>query len=211
MLLLLWLCGSSQADTPARPAEADALARKGDFAPAWCIWQALAEQGSLEARYNLGWLYHNGQGVASDDRQARILWQQAAEQGHAEAQMALGMLYRNGRSIEPDPAQAVQWFAAAAGQGIEDALLILLDEADKGNPQAADAVARLVRAGDAGTRVLVRVDEANVRSKPSTRERVLASLPAGTPVQKLAASGDWWLVWVESIGATGWMYHALFE
>lgn len=212
VLLVLLVCATaSRADTAGRLAEAAELARAGDFAPAWCIWEQLAGQGNAEAQFNLGWLYRNGQGVAGDDGQARRLWEQAANQGHAEAQMALGMLYAQSRAPGPDQAQAVRWFQAAAGQGIEDALLILLDYADAGDAAAAAAVVDLVRNGGVGTPVNVSVAEANVRARPSTQAQVLATLPAGARVVQLESRGDWWRVWVWQIGELGWMYQSLFK
>ena len=215
-LLALWLvlpgcCGTVHADTDARLAEAAGLARAGDFAPAWCIWEQLAGQGNVEALFNLGWLYRNGQGVASDDGQARRLWEQAAGKGHAEAQMALGMLYADSRTLEPDQAQAIRWFQAAAGQGIEDALLILLDGMDKGDAAAAAAVGELVRQGRVGTVASVSVDAANVRAQPSTQAKVLVTLPSGTEVVQLELRNDWWRVRVRQAGAFGWMYRSLFD
>ena len=214
LVLLLWLlgwCGSGSADPAARLAEAAELARAGDFAPAWCIWEQLAEQGNIEALFNMGWLYRNGQGVASDDQQARRWWEQAANKGHAEAQMALGMLYVDSRTVEPDQTQAVRWFQAAAGQGIEDALLILLDFMDKGDPAAATAAAELARQGRIGTSVNIRTDKANVRAQPSTQAPVLVTLPAGARVMQLESRNDWWRVWVWQLGDFGWMYRSLFD
>jgi len=210
-VLLLGCCGAGQADNAARLAEAAGLARAGNFAPAWCIWEDLAGQGDAEALFNMGWLYRNGQGVARDDMRARDLWEQAGSKGHAEAQMALGMLYADSRPPGPDPAQAVRWFHAAAGQGLEDALLILLDYMDRDDPDAAAAVAGLVREGRVGTAVNVVTDEANVRAQPSTGAPVLATLPAGTRVVKLEARNKWWRVWVWQLDGFGWMYRSLFD
>ena len=211
LLVLFGWCTTGSADSTARLAEAAELARAGNFAPAWCIWERLAEQGNVEALFNLGWLYRNGQGVAGDDEQARRLWEQAATQGHAEAQMALGMLYADSRTVGPDQAQAVRWFQAAAGQGIEDALLILLDYMDKGDPAAAAAIGELVRQREVGTAVNISADEANVRAQPSTGAQVLVTLPAGARVVQLESRNDWWRVWVEQPGDFGWMYRSLFD
>lgn len=209
--LLLGWCVAGQADNAARLAEAAALAQAGNFAPAWCIWEELAEQDDVEALFNMGWLYRNGQGVARDDARARDLWERAGSKGHAEAQMALGMLYADSRPPGPDQAQAVRWFHAAAGQGLEDALLILLDYMDRDDPDAAAAVADLVRQGRVGTAVNITTDDANVRALPSTQATVLATLPAGTRVVQLEARNKWWRVWVWQLDGFGWMYRSLFD
>lgn len=192
-------------------AKATELASEGNFAPAYCIWRLLADQGNAEALFNLGWLYRNGNGVVADDGQARQLWQAAAEQGHAEAQMALGTLYSMQRTDPENFAQAVRWFRAAAGQGIDDALLILLDYADAGNQQAVDAVAELVRQRKVGARVVISVDEGNIRAQPSTKSQVLITLPRNSELLKLDDQGKWVRVWVPPLQDTGWAFHSLFE
>jgi len=209
--ILVMFSMACSADTEVDLARAEAYAHDGDFAPAWCIWEPLAAAGNAVARFNLGWLYRNGNGVAVNDERARQLWEQAARSGHAEAQMALAMLYgQRGESIE-DQAQAIHWYREAAGQGIEDALLVLLDYADRGDAAAAAAVAALLGEGRVGKLVAVTKDKANVREQPTTAARVLATLPQGTQVRQLAVSGDWRRVWLPDIEVAGWMYHALFE
>jgi hypothetical protein len=211
LLMLLGCCAAGHADNAASLAEAAGLARAGNFAPAWCIWERLAKQGDVEALFNMGWLYRNGQGVARDDMRARELWEQAGSKGHAEAQMALGMLYADSRPPGPDPGQAIRWFQAAAGQGIEDALLILLDYMDRDDAAAVAAVGELVRGGQVGTAVNISADEANVRARPSTDARVLLTLPAGARVVQLEARKNWWRVWVWQQGVFGWMHRSLFD
>jgi len=210
-LLLCLFAIAGSADTEVDLARAEAYALDGDFAPAWCIWEPLAEAGNVTAQYNLGWLYHNGNGVAVNDERARQLWEQAARSGHAEAQVALAMLYGQQGSRLEDQAQAVNWYREAAAQGIEDALLVLLDYADRGDEAAAAAVAALLSEERVGKLVAVTVDKANVRETPSTSGRVLATLPQGTRVRQLAISGDWRRVWVVEEGMAGWMFHSLFE
>jgi TPR repeat protein len=48
-----------------------------------------AEQGFALAQYNLGVMYHNGQGVAQNHEEAVKWYRKAAEQGYADAQKAL--------------------------------------------------------------------------------------------------------------------------
>jgi len=209
--LLALFAMACSADTEVDLARAEAYAIDGDYAPAWCIWEPLAAAGNAVAQFNLGWLYRNGNGVAVNDERARQLWEQAARSGHAEAQMALAMLYGQGGEAVEDQAQAIHWYREAAAQGIEDALLVLLDYADRGDAAAAAAVAALLGEGRVGRLVDVTVDQANVRDQPTTSGRVLATLPQGTQVRQLAVTGDWRRVWVPEIEAAGWMYHALFE
>jgi TPR repeat protein len=209
--MLLMLAMACSADTDVDLARAEAYAIDGDFAPAWCIWKPLAEEGNATAQFNLGWLYRNGNGVAVNNERARQLWEQAARSGHAEAQMALALLYGQRGSPLEDEAQAIHWYRKAAEQGIEDAILVLLDYVDRGNAAAGAAVDALLGEGRVGKLVAVTVDKANVRAQPTTSGRVLGTLPQGTQVRQLAVSGDWRRVWVPEIEATGWMFHSLFE
>jgi TPR repeat protein len=208
LFMLAMACG---ADTDVDLARAERYAAAGDFAPAWCIWTPLAEEGNATAQFNLGWLYRNGNGVAVNIERARQLWEQAARSGHAEAQMALALLYGQQGSPLEDKAQAIHWYRKAAEQGIEDAILVLLDYMDRGDAAAGAAVDTLLREGRVGKPVAVTVDKANVRAQPTTSARVLGTLPQGTQVRQLAVSGDWRRVWVPEIAATGWMFHSLFE
>ena len=48
-----------------------------------------AEEGIAYAKFNLGYMYHNGQCVKQDYIKAVEWYQKAAEQGHAEAQFNL--------------------------------------------------------------------------------------------------------------------------
>ncbi|MGL6175773.1 MAG: tetratricopeptide repeat protein [Vibrionaceae bacterium] len=83
--------------------------------------QRAAEQGDAAAQYNLGLMYHYGEEIARDHKQAAHWYRQAAEQGHAYAQFNLGTLYNNGLGVAKDEKQAVHWIQKAAEQGDEEA------------------------------------------------------------------------------------------
>ena len=53
--------------------------------------RALAEQGDVEAQFNLGVRYGTGEGVPQDDVEAVRWYRLAAEQGSARAQYNLGV------------------------------------------------------------------------------------------------------------------------
>ena len=72
-----------------------------------------AEQGDIEAQFNLGYYYHSGEGVEKSEKKALYWWQKAAEQGHAEAQYNLGYCYYNGKGIELSKSKATYWFIKA--------------------------------------------------------------------------------------------------
>ena len=79
--------------------------------------QRAAEQGDVEAQYNLAFLYDEGRGVPQDDAEAVRWFRLAAGQGDAGAQNNLAFLYDGGRGVPPDDAEAVRWYRLAADQG----------------------------------------------------------------------------------------------
>ena len=79
--------------------------------------QKAAEQGDVDAQFNLGVMYEQGKGVAQDDKQAVAWFRKAAEQGNVYAQYMLGAMYFHGRGGAQDDKQAVAWTRKAAEQG----------------------------------------------------------------------------------------------
>jgi TPR repeat protein len=94
----------------------DALER-GDYKTAFQIFQPLAEQGDADAQYNLGVMYHNGEGVPRDYAEAVKWYRLAAEQGDADAQHNLGVMYHKGYGVPLNYVVAHMWFNLSAGQG----------------------------------------------------------------------------------------------
>jgi hypothetical protein len=90
---------------------------RGDFAIALREWTPLAEQGDAVAQYNLGQMYHNGDGVPQDYKTAVKWYTLAAEQGNADAQNNLGLMYDKGDGVPQDYKTAVKWYTLAAEQG----------------------------------------------------------------------------------------------
>jgi len=88
-----------------------------DYATAVRLWGPLAEQGNLDAQYNLGVAYQYGHGVTRDHAAAASWFRKAANQGLAAAQLSLGVLYENGVGVPQDFASAVSWYRKAAEQG----------------------------------------------------------------------------------------------
>jgi len=80
-------------------------------------YRKAADQGNVEAQYNLGDCYFNGKGVVKDQREAVTWYRKAAEQGNATAQIGLGYCYFYGEGVEKDGVEAVKWYRKAAEQG----------------------------------------------------------------------------------------------
>ena len=59
--------------------------QSGDYATALREWRPLAEQGHDYAQNNLGWMYHNEQGVLQDYVYAHMWWNITASSGNEDA------------------------------------------------------------------------------------------------------------------------------
>ena len=75
---------------------------RGDFATALKEWQPLAEHGNASAQYNLGLMYHTGQGLPQDYAEAAKWYRLAADQGYAQTQTNLGWMYAKGTGVPQD-------------------------------------------------------------------------------------------------------------
>jgi|TARA_B110000503_G_scaffold69901_1_gene108898 TPR repeat protein len=89
----------------------------GDFKHALAVWIPLAEQGLVEAQYNLGHMYRKGQGVPQNHKTAVKWYTLAAEKGEAVAQFNLGLMYENGEGVAKNDKAALNWLTLAAEQG----------------------------------------------------------------------------------------------
>ena len=73
----------------------------------------LANQGNMQAQYQLGVLYLRGQEVERNVFEAIRWFHMAAEKGHLKAQFSLGRAYATGNAVD----QAVIWYTKAAERG----------------------------------------------------------------------------------------------
>lgn len=80
-----------------------------------------AEQGHLEAIYEVGVAYSQGKGVAQDFGEAARWFEKAATGGHASGQFNIGLMHRQGLGVPQDDQLAASWFRQAAEAGISRA------------------------------------------------------------------------------------------
>jgi len=97
--------------------EAVALSKAGQYEKAAELYRKAADQGDVDAQYNLAVYYKNGKGVSQDHAKATEWFRKAAEQGDAEAQNMLGNSYLNGAGVKQDNSKAAEWWRKAATQG----------------------------------------------------------------------------------------------
>ena len=89
----------------------------GNLTSAVTSYRKAAENGNVNAKYQLAVHYAIGKGVEKNGEIALQWCLQAAEKGHAKAQVEIGILYLKGISFEQDQAKAVEWFRKSAVQG----------------------------------------------------------------------------------------------
>ena len=93
-----------------------------DYEAAVKWYRKAAEQGFVEAQFELALCYENGDGVPQDDAESITWYYKAAEQGHAIAQNNLGVHFHDGKGVNRNYAEALKWYYKAAEQGVENSL-----------------------------------------------------------------------------------------
>ena len=84
-----------------------------------------AEDGDIDAQYDLGIRYYSGDGVEKDHAKAIKWFSMAAEQDDAQAQFNLGIMYGRGEGVGKDINTSMQWLKKAAEQGHAEAVKML--------------------------------------------------------------------------------------
>jgi len=95
----------------------------GDYATALRLWRPLAEREEPRSEAAIGFMYHRGLGVETDDRGAALWLRRAAEHGQPEGQLMLGILFYYGRGVPRSYVRAYAWCELAEINGNADATL----------------------------------------------------------------------------------------
>ena len=85
-------------------------------------WTRAAELGNLNAAFNLGKIYYDGEHAEEDREKSSYYYKIAAEGGDAEAQFIIGNHYQHGIGVSVDFQKANEWYQRSAEQGNVDAL-----------------------------------------------------------------------------------------
>jgi TPR repeat protein len=72
--------------------------------------ESAAENGSVEAMGEVGWLYEQGLGVEPDSDRALTFYEQAYEAGENDYGIRIGWMYIQGFGLDPDRALGEAWF-----------------------------------------------------------------------------------------------------
>lgn len=98
--------------------EGEKAYKRNDYATAF---KEFKRDDSPRSRYWQGIMYHNGEGVKEDTKEAFRLTLSAAQEGDSQAQNNLGAMYYAGTGTSRDPKQAAYWWKKAAQKGDEKA------------------------------------------------------------------------------------------
>jgi hypothetical protein len=106
---------TAHAADPAPHADAElyraAMLHKGGETPAAIvIWQKWAQQGNVDAAYNLAVIHQHADGVARNPAEALRWYRLAADGGDKVSQVQIGLMYLNGEGVPADEAKAHEWF-----------------------------------------------------------------------------------------------------
>lgn len=93
-----------------------------DHVAARSVFENLAAEGILEAKFNLGTLLAEGKGGPADFKRARSLFEYVASNGFPQVYFNLGLLNEKGRGGPVDQAEAIKCYikASVAGSAVAD-------------------------------------------------------------------------------------------
>ena len=115
MLLLVLMPAFVMGDTSS---SAGSISKKerSTVSAAFALYKEKAEQGDVEAQFNVGVMCETGWSVPVDNKKAVRWYREAAQQGHADAQIRLGMLYYLGVGAHQSDIKGQKWMREAAKQ-----------------------------------------------------------------------------------------------
>lgn len=76
-----------------------------------------AEQGDINAQFELGIAYASGVGAALNYSEALRWYRKAADSGHTGAENNLGVMYARGLGVPQNDCEAMKWYLRAATEG----------------------------------------------------------------------------------------------
>jgi len=116
ILLALLLCSANWAAADNYRNGLEAY-NKGEYSLAVTEWLQAAEQGVVNAQFNLGVMYEKELGVVQDYTASIKWYQKAAEQGDPNSQYTMGSKYEFGVGVIQNYKEAARWYNLAASQG----------------------------------------------------------------------------------------------
>ncbi|NBO91572.1 MAG: hypothetical protein EBV06_04555 [Planctomycetia bacterium] len=93
---------------------ADAGNGTANYAEAIKWYRKAADTNNALAMNNIGWLYHNGWGVAQNITEAMKWYRKGADAGDGTSLRNIGWLYQYGHGVTQDYTEAIKWYRKAA-------------------------------------------------------------------------------------------------
>ncbi|MGD8566540.1 MAG: tetratricopeptide repeat protein [Gammaproteobacteria bacterium] len=104
------------------------------------VWQEkfkqqmpLAENGNVEAQYDIGTMYERGNGVAKSMEKAFEWYMKSAKQGNDKAAYKVGLSYLHGKGVSKDYDKAMEWLKKAADKNNVRAFYFIGSMYEKGH------------------------------------------------------------------------------
>jgi len=101
--------------------EANEVHNDAEYKASFREYKGLALQGFARAQFNLGHMYHKGEGTVQDYEAAFNWYMQAAEQGVVNAQFNLALMNVKGEGVAQNYIRAYMWWDIVASNGDKDA------------------------------------------------------------------------------------------
>jgi len=89
---------------------------------AFSYFEQAAEQGLVQAQYNLASMLDQGSGCFQDQTAAFSWYNKAAQQGFTQAWQNIAVMYYRGEGVKTDKLQAYAWTLLAAKAGVDEAI-----------------------------------------------------------------------------------------
>ena len=97
----------------------------GNFKEALKIWTPLAESGLSNAQYNVGLMYHNGQGTSQNFSKAFKWFLMSSEQGNLNSIRLISTMYALGKGVEKDFLKSYMWAKIGSDNNDQNSKLLL--------------------------------------------------------------------------------------
>jgi len=112
---LVSACGKKS--TTQTPATGDTTSSAAAPLESLEVIEVKAKAGDANAQFELGAMYHDGQGIEKSFPKAKEWFEKSAKQNDPRAQFNLGVMYYTGEGLKQDYKKAQEWFEKAAVQG----------------------------------------------------------------------------------------------
>lgn len=120
-LLVLSMVGIAS-DVSGSMEDAEKAFDRGEYETTLRILKALSEKGDASAQFNLGAMYHYGDGVNQDFAKALNLYRKSAKQGNAFSSLNLAVMYSCGSGVPENSVMAYAWLDIASSLGSQTAM-----------------------------------------------------------------------------------------